>query len=106
MTKDGKVEVRFVDDDNKVVAPGEQIVTVTLGDRSAPTRLSFTKNGDKLVSDKTLPPGNDLPTVVQIKARAGEKTVTEKFNLNLEQCPTCKNKEYACTCAHGHEEKK
>ena len=106
VTKDGKVEVRFVDDDNKVVAPGEQIVTVTLGDRSAPTRLSFTKNGDKLVSDKTLPPGNDLPTVVQIKARAGEKTVTEKFNLNLEQCPTCKNKEYACTCAHGHEEKK
>ena len=105
VTKDSKVEIRFVDDDNKVVAPAEQIVTATLGDRSAPTRLSFTKDGNKLVSDKAIPAGNDLPTVVQIKAKAGEKSVTEKFNLNLEQCPTCKNKEYACICAHGEEKK-
>ena len=34
----------------KVVAPGEQVISVTLGDRSAPTKLSFTKDGDKLIS--------------------------------------------------------
>lgn len=106
VNKDKKVEIRFIDDDMKVVAPGEQVITVILGDRSAPTKLAFTKDGDKLISDKAIPEGADLPTVVQIKAKPDDKAVTEKFNLNLAQCPTCKNKEYACTCAHGEEEKK
>ncbi len=105
VNKDKKVEIRFIDDDMKVVAPGEQVISVTLGDRSAPTKLSFTKDGDKLVSDSAIPEGNDLPTVVQIRATKGAKAVTEKFNLNLEQCPTCKNKEYACTCEHAHDHK-
>lgn len=103
VNKDKKVEIRFVNDDNKVVAPGSQVVSVTLGDRSAPTKLSFSKEGDKLVSDKTIPAGNDYPTVVQIRAKEGAKAVNEKFNLNLEQCPTCKYKEYACICEHEDE---
>jgi len=106
VNKDKKIEIRFVDDDNKIVAPAEQIVSVIMGDRSAPTKLAFTKDGDKLISDKAIPEGNELPTVVQIKAKAGEKAVTEKFNLNLSDCPTCKHKEYACVCEHAHEEKK
>jgi hypothetical protein len=105
VNKDKKVEIRFVNDDNKVVAPGNQAVSVTLGDRSSPTKLAFTNDGKKLTSDKTIPEGNDLPTVVQIKATPESKTVTEKFNLNLEQCPSCKNKEYACECHHGHDHK-
>ena len=100
VTTDKKIEIRFVNEANKIVAPGEQVVTVTMGDRSAPTKLTFAKVGDKLVSDKAIPEGNELPTVVQIRAKAGEKAVTEKFNLNLSDCPTCKHKEYACTCAH------
>ena len=106
VNKDKKVEIRFIDDDNKVVSPGEQVISVTLGERAAPTKLAFTKDGDKLVSDKTIPAGNDYPTVVQIRAKEGAKAVNEKFNLNLEQCPTCKNKDYACICAHGDEAKK
>lgn len=105
VNKDKKVEIRFIDDDMKVVAPGEQVISVTLGDRSAPTKLSFTKDGNKLVSDKVIPEGNDFPTVVQIKAKPDAKSVTEKFNLNLSKCPTCVNAEYACTCAHGDEKK-
>ncbi len=105
VNKDKKVEIRFINDEMKVVAPGAQVISVTLGDRSAPTKLSFTKDGDKLVSDKAIPDGADLPTVVQIKTTPDAKAVTEKFNLNLAQCPTCKNKEYACTCAHGEEKK-
>jgi hypothetical protein len=105
VTKDKKVEVRFLDAAGKVVAPAAQTVTVTMGDRAAPTKLAFTKEGDKLVSDKTIPEGKDLPVVVQIKATPDAKSVTEKFNLNLAKCPTCENAEYACTCAHGGEEK-
>eukprot|EP01031_Cornospumella_fuschlensis_P052631 gene52631-64320_t len=106
VNKSKKVEIRFVDDDNKVVAPGEQVISVTLGDRSSPTKLSFTKDGDKLISDKAIPEGNNLPTVVQIRAKEGAKATNEKFNLNLSDCPTCKYKEYACICEHSHDEKK
>lgn len=34
VNKEKKVEIRFIDDDNKVVAPAAQTITVTLGDRS------------------------------------------------------------------------
>jgi hypothetical protein len=103
VNRDKKIEIRFVDDANKVVAPGEQVVSVVMGDRSAPAKLAFVREGDKLVSDKPIPQGNNLPTVVQIKAKAGAKSVTEKFNLNLSECPACKYKEYACICGHGEE---
>ena len=61
------------------------------------------KEGDKLISDKTIPAGNDYPTVVQIRAKKGAKPVNEKFNLNMDKCPTCEYLEYACTCEHGEE---
>ena len=105
VNKDKKVELRFIDDANKVVAPGEQVVTVTLGDRSKPTKLAFTKDGEKLISDKTVPEGNDYPTVVQIKTTPKAKTINSKFNLNMSKCPTCANAEYACTCDHDADEK-
>ncbi len=105
VTKDKKIEIRFVDDANKVVAPGTQEIAVTLGERSKPTKLVFTKSGDHLVSDKPIPDGNDYPTVVQIRAKAGAKPVNEKFNLNLDKCPTCSSQEYNCTCDHAGEKK-
>ncbi|HEX2747018.1 MAG TPA: hypothetical protein VHM91_03385 [Verrucomicrobiales bacterium] len=106
VTKEKKVEIRFVDDDNKVVAPGTQEISVTLGERAKPTKLTFAKDGDKLVSDKTVPEGNDYPTVVQIRAKKGAKPVNEKFNLNMSKCETCDSPEYACTCDHDAEKEK
>lgn len=97
---DKKIEIRFLGEDGKVIAPAEQIVTVTMGDRAAPTKLAFAKDGDKLVSDKAIPEGKELPVVLQIRPKEGEKAVTEKFNLNLSKCPTCSHSEYACTCDH------
>jgi hypothetical protein len=105
ITAEKKIEVRFLDATGKVIAPAAQVVTVTMGERSAPTKLAFTKDGEKLVSDKTIPEGQDLPVVVQIKVTPDAKSVTEKFNLNLAKCPACENAEYACTCNHGGEEK-
>lgn len=100
VTGERKVQIAFLDKEGKVVAPAEQIVTVTTGERSNPVKLAFEKNGDVLISDKALPQGNDLPTVVQIKATPDSKTTVEKFNLNLNKCPTCKYAEYACICGH------
>ena len=105
ISKDQKIEIRFLDDAGKVVAPAEQSVTVTMGDRSAPTKLAFARDGDKLVSDKVIPKGKNLPVVVQFKTTADAKSVTEKFNLNLADCPTCEHPEYACTCDHAGDEK-
>lgn len=96
-----KLEIRFLDHDGKVVAPAAQVVTVVMGERSNPTKLAFTKDGDKLVSDQAIPDGKNLPVVLQIRASAADKAVTSKFNLNLATCPECKHGEYACACDHG-----
>lgn len=100
VTADRKVQITFLDADGKPIAPAEQIVTVTAGDRSAPTKLTFAKSGNVLISDVTLPAGDEVPTVVQITPTSEAKTVTEKFNVNLSTCPGCNLAEYACTCGH------
>lgn len=100
VTAEKKIEIRFLDEAGKVIAPADQVVTVTMGDRAAPTKLTFAKDGDKLVSDKTIPDGKELPVVLQIRPKEGEKAVTEKFNLNMAHCPTCNMAEYACICEH------
>jgi hypothetical protein len=102
ISADKKVEVRFLDDTGKVIAPAAQVVTVTMGERSAPTKLAFTLDGDKLVSDKTIPEGKDLPVVLQIKTTPDAKSVSEKFSLNMVKCPECTHPEYACSCDHHH----
>jgi len=98
VTADRKVQITFLDDHGKAIAPSDQVVTVVAGDRAAPTKLTFTKSGDTLVSDVALPEGNDIPTVVQIKPTPTAKAVTDRFNVNLSKCPTCNNAEYACVC--------
>lgn len=100
VTADRKIQITFLDQAGKAIAPADQIVTVTTGDRSAPKTLTFAKSGNTLLSTAALPAGNDLPTVVQIKAGATGKTITAKFNVDLSKCGECKLAEYACTCAH------
>lgn len=100
VTAERKVQITFVGEDGKPVAPAAQVVTVTAGDRSAPTKLTFTKTGNVLLSDTALPVGNDFPTVVQIKITPDAKPVYARFNLNMTTCGECKNAEYACTCGH------
>jgi hypothetical protein len=100
VTAERKVQITFVGEDGKPVAPADQVVTVTAGDRSAPTKLTFTKTGNVLLSDTALPAGNDFPAVVQIKITPDAKPVYARFNLNTSVCGECKNAEYACTCGH------
>jgi hypothetical protein len=105
VTKNRLIEIRFVDAANKVVPPGEQVVNVIMGDRSSPTKLNFTKQGDKVVSNQPIPEGHGHPTVVQIRANADQEPVSERFNLNLGACSSCKYEEYACICGHRDEGK-
>ena len=105
VTKDRKVEISALTADFKPAKLSGQVIAVTAGDRSKPTKLEFKEEGGKLVSSNVLPEGNDYPVSVSIKPAAGGKAVYEKFNLNLEKCPTCKFQEYACICEHADEKK-
>lgn len=106
VTKERKLQVTFLNDDGKAIAPESQTISVICGKRSAPTRMKFEKSGSTLLSDKPLPAGKNVPTVVQIKMKPEAKTVTLRLNLNLEDCPSCEYKEYACVCDHGGDDKK
>lgn len=103
ITADRKIRLTPLGKDNKPVPLKEQSATATGGDRSNPTKFTFTKEGVTLVSDKPLPAGNDNPPLIlQIKLSPDAKPVTERFSVNLADCGTCKHKEYACTCDHDH----
>ena len=104
VTKDRKIQITFLDAEGKAVAPGNQSISVICGKRSSPTRMSFAKEGSSFLSDKALPAGMNIPTVVQIKMTPDGKKETIKLNLNLEECPTCDFLEYACTCEHDKED--
>jgi hypothetical protein len=101
VTPENKVKITFLGEDGKATALKDQSVTAVGGDRAKPTKLAFAKDGDSLVSDKPLPEGKEIPIVLMVKMDKDAKTVTEKFNVNLAECPTCKFKEYACICEHG-----
>ncbi len=101
--KDRKVKISAYDHDNKLVPIAEQTVRLTGGSRKQPTRLKFEKQGDVLLSAGTLPDGMNFPVVLQIKPGGDAKPVLEKFQLNLEDCPECDFKEYACSCHHHHD---
>ena len=101
VTKDRKLQITFLDHKGKAVAPKEQTISVICGKRTAPPRMSFAKKGSSFVSDKALPEGKNIPTVLQIKMKPDTKTTMNRFNLNLEDCPSCDVLEYACKCDHG-----
>jgi len=105
VTPEKKVKITFLGEDGKPVALKEQSVTATGGERANPTKLAFAKEGETLISDKALPDGKMIPIVLQVKLTPDAKAVTEKFGINLADCPECKHKEYACTCEHGGDEK-
>lgn len=101
VTTDKKIRITFLDAEGKPAAQENAQITVTSGDRSNPTKMTFTKDGTSYISDKALPEGQNVPVVVQVKATADGKSVTEKFGANLANCGECKHAEYACTCDHA-----
>ncbi len=98
----GKVKISAIGDGDKAIPIADQSVKLTGGNRTNPTRMTFAKVGDALVSNETLPDLKSFPVVLQIKSGSG-KSVLEKFQLNLADCPTCDFLEYACSCDHDHD---
>ncbi|MCU0748957.1 MAG: hypothetical protein MUF13_05350 [Akkermansiaceae bacterium] len=85
--KDRKARIIFLDKDNKAAALGGQSITGIAGERSAPTKLAFTKGTDKdanvLIADKPLPDGAHVAVILTIKTAPDAKAVTERFELHL-----------------------
>lgn len=104
VTSDKKIQITFLSDDNQPAALATQSVSVVMGKRSAPTKISLVPSADQasLVSETTIPEGNNIDTYVTFKMTADSKPVRSSFILNLSDCPSCDYLEYACTCDHGH----
>ena len=100
VTADRKIQLTFVDDAGQPIAPAGQSATIISGDRSAPTTLTFSRQGDVLISNAPLPEGRIVPTIVQLTPAAGAAVVVERFNVNLATCAECQHAEYACICGH------
>lgn len=85
--KERKARVIFLDKENKPAALGEQSITGIAGERSAPTKLAFTKGKEKdanvLIADKALPAGAHVALLLVIRTTPDAKAVTERFELHL-----------------------
>ena len=97
---DRRVKLTFLDAEGKPVAAGQATAALTGGDRLNPSKLTFAKEGDALVSLQPLPSGEIVPVVLQLRMTPEGEAVMQKFNVNLAICPECKHAEYACTCGH------
>ena len=85
--KDRKARIVFLTKDNKPANLATQYITGIAGERSAPTKLTFTqgKDGDAnvLIADQPLPAGAHVPMILMIKTTPDAKAVTERFELHL-----------------------
>ena len=105
VTKDRKVRISALSDDMKKIVPisDDLKIVFTGGERTSPTHLNFSKESDALLSSGVLPDGKNFPVVLVIR-KGSEAPVYERFQLNLNPCPTCEYLEYACTCDHSHDD--
>jgi hypothetical protein len=94
--KSGKFHLALLDKNMKPVAPTEQVVSVTAGDRSKPEKLAVEKSGDHFVFP-SVKAGEWV--IVQIKENAKAKPVTARFEFDPASCEKCKAPEWLCKCA-------
>ena len=102
ITKERKVQITFLDDEGKPLADDAASVKAIGGERAKPTKFTFEKTKHGFLSKEKLPEGNLVPIVLMFKDSEGKAVKPIKFNVNMEQCPTCDFLEYACTCDHDH----
>lgn len=104
VTDQRHVQIAVLDSRHQPVAPRDETVSVIAGDRANPTRLTFSRKGAVLLSDQALPEGDNFPFVLQLTTGADGGKQTEKFQMDLQSCPTCEYLEYACICGHDAED--
>lgn len=102
ITEENKVQITLLDEEGKATKPDGQRFSAIAGERANPTSLKFELVGDAFVSTAVLPKGKNIPVILTLKTEGGKQRA--KFNLNLNDCPTCDFLEYACICDHSSEE--
>ncbi|HSJ03453.1 MAG: hypothetical protein ACAI34_22720, partial [Verrucomicrobium sp.] len=95
--KDGKFYVALLDKDMKPVTLGEQVLTVTAGDRDKPTKVEVTKENGKFVLP--MQKGEAYWVIVQYKPTAKAKAITARFQYDAGNCDVCNNPEWLCKCS-------
>lgn len=100
VTAERFVQITFIGHDGEAVAVADQVVSAIGGARSAPTEIEFVESKGTLISKNALPEMKNMPIILQVKATPEAKTMREKFYLNMNDCPSCEFKEYACVCGH------
>ena len=96
VTAERKVKITFLNDNNEPIPTTSQRIALIGGNRFKPTELKFSKSGDILISDKSLPEGSKIPVILIIQISPDSKVVRERFNLDLNNCSDCSYKKYAC----------
>lgn len=81
VNKEGRAEVTLLDKDRKPIAPAEQDISVTAGPRASTKKLTVEKQGDGFVTEE-IPEGAPYVIIVQVKERAGAKTLTARLNYD------------------------
>ena len=93
--KNGKFHLALLDKAMKPVPAGDQIVTVTAGDRNKPAKLAVEKSGDHFVFP-SVKAGEWV--IVQVKENPKAKPVTARFEFDPSECEKCKEPEWLCKC--------
>jgi len=85
--KHRRARVSFLDAENKPVALVAQTLSGIAGERSAPTKLTFTRgtgaDADVLISDQPLPATAHVSVILTIRTTPEAKAVTERFMMHL-----------------------
>ena len=82
---DRKVQLTLVGEDGNALSPGTEVVTLTTGDRGAPTTLTFISTGNVFVSNAALPEGDDLAVVIELKATPDATSRYSRLQLKLKE---------------------
>jgi len=98
--EDQHARITYVDDSLKPMEPGNLEIHLSMGDRANPTRVSFEKKVNWLVSNQPLEAAGNPPVILEIRSPDSESVIYERFHLNMDTCPDCQLHEYACICEH------
>ncbi len=83
VTKDRKLQITILDNKLKAAAPGNQTFSVTCGKRLSPVRMTFRKTDQGFISDKALPEGDRIYTVISAKMAPDAEVRTIRLYLTF-----------------------
>ncbi|MBJ07040.1 MAG: hypothetical protein CMO40_08015 [Verrucomicrobiaceae bacterium] len=83
VTKDRRVQITFLSSSGKAAPLAGQSITMICGQRTNPIRMRFSRKGNSLISDKALPKGSTIPSVLQFKMTPKARPRIVRLNLKI-----------------------